>query len=201
MLFGLAFAGILINHVSTGYVPVINRGQRDIESNKSIAKALQSEREFFENHPSYRSKAQYCGTPFLARKLNMVCMLLFVNMDHSFITHGYHRSSCIISKTHCPRSNPRFRRPSQNINKSCFNWAILSTTIMPAWCSISSPSFATNSGLSLMATQTIFQALNCQEVHASALFSTSFIQMASKRLILLIKSRILIFECSFTTLR
>ncbi|CDH48771.1 vacuolar dynamin-like gtpase [Lichtheimia corymbifera JMRC:FSU:9682] len=57
-----------------GYVPVINRGQRDIESNKSIAKALQSEREFFENHPSYRSKAQYCGTPFLARKLNMILM-------------------------------------------------------------------------------------------------------------------------------
>lgn len=83
MLFGMAFAGILINHDSTGYVPVINRGQRDIESNKSIAKALQSEREFFENHPSYRSKAQYCGTPFLARKLNMVCMLFFVNMDHS----------------------------------------------------------------------------------------------------------------------
>ncbi|KAI7880837.1 hypothetical protein K492DRAFT_207238 [Lichtheimia hyalospora FSU 10163] len=57
-----------------GYVPVINRGQRDIESNKSISKALQSEREFFENHPSYRSKAQYCGTPFLARKLNMILM-------------------------------------------------------------------------------------------------------------------------------
>lgn len=89
MLFGLAFAGILINHDPTGYVPVINRGQRDIESNKSIAKALQSEREFFENHPSYRSKAQYCGTPFLARKLNMVCMLFFVNVDHSYITHGY----------------------------------------------------------------------------------------------------------------
>ncbi|KAI9482688.1 MAG: Dynamin central region-domain-containing protein [Benjaminiella poitrasii] len=57
-----------------GYVPVVNRGQRDIESKKSIAKALNAEREFFENHPSYRSKAQYCGTPFLARKLNMILM-------------------------------------------------------------------------------------------------------------------------------
>lgn len=66
-----------------GYVPVINRGQRDIESNKSITKALQSEREFFENHPSYRSKAQYCGTPFLARKLNMVGILFIVHADHS----------------------------------------------------------------------------------------------------------------------
>ena len=55
-----------------GYVPVVNRGQRDIDSNKSIAAALQYEREFFENHPAYKGKAQYCGTPFLARKLNMV---------------------------------------------------------------------------------------------------------------------------------
>lgn len=57
-----------------GYVPVVNRGQRDIESKKSISKALTAEREYFENHASYRSKAQYCGTPFLARKLNMILM-------------------------------------------------------------------------------------------------------------------------------
>lgn len=56
-----------------GYVPVVNRGQRDIETNKKISIALEAEREFFENHPSYKGKAQYCGTPFLARKLNMVC--------------------------------------------------------------------------------------------------------------------------------
>ena len=59
-----------------GYVPVVNRGQRDIDSNKSISAALDYEREFFENHPSYKGKAQYCGTPFLARKLNMVHFLL-----------------------------------------------------------------------------------------------------------------------------
>ncbi|KAI8880066.1 hypothetical protein K501DRAFT_255753 [Backusella circina FSU 941] len=57
-----------------GYVPVVNRGQRDIESKKAISKSLDAEREFFENHPAYRSKAQYCGTPFLARKLNMILM-------------------------------------------------------------------------------------------------------------------------------
>ena len=34
------------------------------------------EREFFENHASYKSKAQFCGTPFLARKLNMVRTLI-----------------------------------------------------------------------------------------------------------------------------
>jgi len=55
-----------------GYVPVVNRGQRDIEASKPIAHALEHEREFFENHPSYKGKAQFCGTPFLARKLNMV---------------------------------------------------------------------------------------------------------------------------------
>jgi dynamin 1-like protein len=55
-----------------GYVPVVNRGQRDIDSKKIISKALESEHQFFENHPSYKSKAQFCGTPFLARKLNMV---------------------------------------------------------------------------------------------------------------------------------
>ncbi|RKP01697.1 hypothetical protein CXG81DRAFT_25666 [Caulochytrium protostelioides] len=57
-----------------GYVPVVNRGQRDIESKKKISVALKAEHSFFENHPSYRSKAQYCGTPFLARKLNMILM-------------------------------------------------------------------------------------------------------------------------------
>ncbi|KAJ1965537.1 vacuolar protein sorting-associated protein 1 [Dispira parvispora] len=57
-----------------GYVPVVNRGQRDIDVKKSISSALEFERNFFENHPSYRTKAQYCGTPFLARKLNMILM-------------------------------------------------------------------------------------------------------------------------------
>lgn len=57
-----------------GYVPVVNRGQRDIDTNKPISTALDAERSFFENHPSYRGKAQYCGTPFLARKLNMILM-------------------------------------------------------------------------------------------------------------------------------
>ncbi|KAF9501168.1 hypothetical protein BDN71DRAFT_1585405 [Pleurotus eryngii] len=57
-----------------GYVPVVNRGQRDIENSKPISAALDFEREYFENHASYKGKAQYCGTPFLARKLNMILM-------------------------------------------------------------------------------------------------------------------------------
>ncbi|KAJ3325927.1 vacuolar protein sorting-associated protein 1 [Boothiomyces sp. JEL0866] len=57
-----------------GYVPVVNRGQRDIDNKKKISTALEAEKNFFENHPAYRSKAQYCGTPFLAQKLNTILM-------------------------------------------------------------------------------------------------------------------------------
>ncbi|WFD06087.1 dynamin GTPase [Malassezia vespertilionis] len=57
-----------------GYVPVVNRGQRDIDNKKHVSAALEAERSFFENHSSYRSKAAYCGTPFLARKLSSILM-------------------------------------------------------------------------------------------------------------------------------
>lgn len=57
-----------------GYVPVVNRGQRDIDTRKSVTAALDAEREFFLNHASYSSKAQFCGTPFLARKLSTILM-------------------------------------------------------------------------------------------------------------------------------
>ncbi|PWN41538.1 putative VPS1-member of the dynamin family of GTPase [Ceraceosorus guamensis] len=57
-----------------GYVPVVNRGQRDIDQKKLVSAALAAESDFFSNHPSYRSKAQYCGTPYLARKLNTILM-------------------------------------------------------------------------------------------------------------------------------
>ena len=55
-----------------GYVPVVNRGQRDIENKRAISVALENERNFFENHKAYRNKSSYCGTPYLARKLNLV---------------------------------------------------------------------------------------------------------------------------------
>lgn len=55
-----------------GYVPVVNRGQRDIENKRPIQYALEHEKNFFESHKAYRNKASYCGTPYLARKLNLV---------------------------------------------------------------------------------------------------------------------------------
>ena len=58
-----------------GYVPVVNRGQRDIENKKKITAALDAEKSFFENHKAYRNKASYCGTPYLARKLNLILMM------------------------------------------------------------------------------------------------------------------------------
>ena len=57
-----------------GYVPVVNRGQRDIDTKKSVLRALDDERKFFESHPIYSPKAQFCGTPYLAKKLNFILM-------------------------------------------------------------------------------------------------------------------------------
>jgi replication fork clamp-binding protein CrfC len=72
-----------------GYVPVVNRGQRDIDNKKAITAALENEKNFFENHKAYRNKSSYCGTPYLARKLNL----------------------CQISR---PASPPRYRNIRQN---------------------------------------------------------------------------------------
>ncbi|KAF2090861.1 hypothetical protein K490DRAFT_62190 [Saccharata proteae CBS 121410] len=58
-----------------GYVPVVNRGQRDIENKKAITYALEHEKQFFENHRAYKNKSAYCGTPYLARKLNLILMM------------------------------------------------------------------------------------------------------------------------------
>jgi len=102
-----------------GYVPVVNRGQRDIDSRKAIKEALAHEREFFQNHPSYRSKAQYCGTPFLARKLNMVASTLLACADML-------RSLCIISEIHylisrhaSLRRSPSIRLSLRNLETRC----------------------------------------------------------------------------------
>lgn len=65
-----------------GYVPVVNRGQRDIENKKAISTALENEKNFFENHKAYRNKSSYCGTPYLARKLNLVDFSFSPSLPH-----------------------------------------------------------------------------------------------------------------------
>ncbi len=71
---------------------MVNRGQRDIDTKKAISSALEKERDFFENHPAYKSKAQYCGTPFLARKLSMVNIYQnrpqFLDFDASYTKYA-----------------------------------------------------------------------------------------------------------------
>jgi replication fork clamp-binding protein CrfC len=57
-----------------GYIPVVNRGQKDIENNKAISSALEYEKNFFETHEAYANKASYCGTPYLAKRLNVVSL-------------------------------------------------------------------------------------------------------------------------------
>ena len=52
---------------------MVNCGQRNADTSKPIQQALDAERNFFEHHPAYQGKAQYCDTPFLARKLDTVC--------------------------------------------------------------------------------------------------------------------------------
>ena len=53
-----------------GYVPVVNRSQKDITGKKDIKAAVAAERKFFLTHPAYRNIADKCGTPFLQKQLN-----------------------------------------------------------------------------------------------------------------------------------
>eukprot|EP00055_Hartaetosiga_balthica_P003852 m.9176 g.9176 ORF g.9176 m.9176 type:complete len:818 (-) comp3388_c1_seq1:75-2528(-) len=53
-----------------GYIGVVNRSQKDINGNKNILAALESERSFFLSHPAYSDVADIHGTPYLQRTLN-----------------------------------------------------------------------------------------------------------------------------------
>ncbi|KAG7093397.1 hypothetical protein E1B28_007079 [Marasmius oreades] len=57
-----------------GFIGVVNRSQQDINSEKSMEDALDSETEFFRNHPAYRNIAHKNGTKYLAKTLNQVLM-------------------------------------------------------------------------------------------------------------------------------
>eukprot|EP00040_Diaphanoeca_grandis_P022222 m.118917 g.118917 ORF g.118917 m.118917 type:complete len:824 (-) comp28710_c2_seq1:149-2620(-) len=53
-----------------GYVGVVNRSQADINGNKDIRAALESERRFFLGHPAYKHLANKAGTKYLQQVLN-----------------------------------------------------------------------------------------------------------------------------------
>ncbi|KIK56979.1 hypothetical protein GYMLUDRAFT_1011831 [Collybiopsis luxurians FD-317 M1] len=57
-----------------GFIGVVNRSQQDINSSKSMSDALDSETEFFKNHPAYRNIAHKNGTKYLAQTLNKVLL-------------------------------------------------------------------------------------------------------------------------------
>jgi dynamin GTPase len=53
-----------------GYIGVINRSQKDIDSKKNIAEALASERKFFSDHSDYWEISDRLGTSYLQKYLN-----------------------------------------------------------------------------------------------------------------------------------
>lgn len=55
-----------------GFIGVVNRSQQDINVEKSMKDALDSESEFFVQHPAYRNIAHKNGTKHLAKTLNQV---------------------------------------------------------------------------------------------------------------------------------
>eukprot|EP00761_Pharyngomonas_kirbyi_P009674 gb/GECH01009692.1/.p1 GENE.gb/GECH01009692.1/~~gb/GECH01009692.1/.p1 ORF type:complete len:632 (+),score=174.66 gb/GECH01009692.1/:1-1896(+) len=57
-----------------GFIGVVNRGQRDVESKKSIKKAIEDEAKFFERHPAYQKIADKCGTEYLKKQLNTILL-------------------------------------------------------------------------------------------------------------------------------
>jgi dynamin 1-like protein len=64
-----------------GFIGVVNRSQQDINSEKSMKDALETETEFFATHSAYRNIARKNGTKYLAKALNQAgsrCCLFFV---------------------------------------------------------------------------------------------------------------------------
>lgn len=57
-----------------GFIPVVCRGQKALQTRSTIRDSLQKEEEFFQKHPAYRSMGSRCGTPFLSKRLNQLLM-------------------------------------------------------------------------------------------------------------------------------
>ncbi|KAK0202344.1 Dynamin central region-domain-containing protein [Desarmillaria ectypa] len=57
-----------------GFIGIVNRSQQDINAEKSMKDALDSETEYFRNHPAYRNIAYKNGTKYLAKTLNQVLL-------------------------------------------------------------------------------------------------------------------------------
>ncbi|KRH93267.1 Vacuolar sorting protein VPS1, dynamin [Pseudoloma neurophilia] len=64
-------AGKLVS-LKMGFIPVVNRGQKEIKSGKLISEALKDEEKFFATHPAYKQNSTYCGTAYLRTKLTTI---------------------------------------------------------------------------------------------------------------------------------
>ena len=71
-MFANHFFGCIVVPVKLGIIGVVNRSQHDINTNKSIQEAAKDEMIFFQR--KYPGLVGKCGTAYLARVLNMVCV-------------------------------------------------------------------------------------------------------------------------------
>lgn len=61
-----------VHFLKLGWIAVVNRSQKDIDSNKPITKHLADEQDFFRKHDYFAPLAARSGVAFLARRLNQV---------------------------------------------------------------------------------------------------------------------------------
>lgn len=61
-----------VHYFKLGWIAVMNRSQKDIDAQKTIAKHLHDEEEFFRTHDYYKPLAAQSGAKYLARRLNQV---------------------------------------------------------------------------------------------------------------------------------
>jgi dynamin 1-like protein len=59
-----------VYQLKLGFIGVVNRSQLDINTEKTMKEAADSESDFFRNHPAYRNIAHKNGTKYLAKTLN-----------------------------------------------------------------------------------------------------------------------------------
>ncbi|KAF4703686.1 Dynamin-1-like protein [Perkinsus olseni] len=57
-----------------GYVGVVCRSQKDIQSGVTIRESIKNEEAFFKKHEAYRHIAAHCGTAYMARQLHRILM-------------------------------------------------------------------------------------------------------------------------------
>ncbi|KAJ6232088.1 vacuolar protein sorting-associated protein [Anaeramoeba flamelloides] len=64
-----------------GYVPVVNRSQKQVDNNITVKKAIKLEKKYFQNHPSYQGISDRCGTKYLSKTLSK----LFIKRIEKFL--------------------------------------------------------------------------------------------------------------------